>query len=288
MSKKVKSTQDTNVDEFINIFGETILNESNTSNGALYSHLFNSEVLPHQICSPSTSNESMFTNESYDQVLQTYHDNQHDDIKRWYKDNWNDVIDGGNDWLKYTNGIKTEDYRECNPANHKALKSRAGDKIGNLSKGYTAFLNTGIVRFKEECIRHDQDPKQAVEDHPVYGAFLESTGKTVADVKKPVNKALTKLAKNVDAQQSILVKLVGAGDTQDDDNGAVLYEDNIRDMVSIELVEALEGQRDANHAFSTAMMAFDIDEEVKNIIGVYLPKATPTKIWKDEELTATK
>ena len=88
MSKKVKSTQDNNVEEFINIFGETILNESNTSNGALYSHLFKSDVLPHQICSPSTSNESWFTNESYDQVLQTYHDNQHDDIKRWYKDNW--------------------------------------------------------------------------------------------------------------------------------------------------------------------------------------------------------
>ena len=277
MSKKVQDTNTFPFDKFIAIYGHTIASESNTSNGEIYNHLFKCDALPLNICSPSTSNESWFTNEEYDHTLQTFHDNQHDDIKRWYKNDWKDIEDGGDGWLKYTNGIKTEDYRECNPANHKALKSRAGDKIGNLSKGYTGYLTTGLVRFKEECIKAGDDPKQSVADHPVYGAFLESTGKTVDDVKKPTNKALTRLAKNINAQQAILVKLVGAGDTADDDNGAVLYEDNIRDMVSIELVEALEDQRDANHAFSTAMMAFDMDDQVKELIGMYIPKATPSK-----------
>ena len=106
---------------------------------------------------------------------------------------------------------------------------------------------------------------------------------TAAGGRGVKNKPFTKLAKAIKAEQAVLVKLVGLGQSGEttpdtpleelsDDSGARLCEDDIRDLVTKDMLEALEQRRDANVAFERALIAMDLDDMVQQEIGMYISK----------------
>tara|TARA_Y100000385_G_scaffold246314_1_gene265579 strand:- start:323 stop:1195 length:873 start_codon:yes stop_codon:yes gene_type:complete len=260
---------------FHTYYGDMIGTESQVSNLVIYNHLLDSNILPAQICSPKSSNESMFTKEGWDRNIEIFHANQHPNIRDWFKPKWDDVEDGGKHvdgsyWFKNTSGLKTDDYRECNKANHTALKKRASDKISNLQKGYNGYLANERIRFKEKCVADDIDPVQAERDHKVFGQ-LAADEKELSGAVKSKNTPLAKLAKAVQTEAKAIGRLVGAQSKSEDDKGndSILFDDDIRDLVPAELITLLEDQRAQCETFSKAMVAFDLDPDVQDKIGKY-------------------
>ena len=270
---------------------------SDVASKNIYELLFVNDVLPQSICSPSTKLEDgvecFFTKEEYNATISQWHEDQDERIRSWYKPKFADVAPRGNypdgtAWVKVLtgSGVATTDKVEPTPDNHNALKKGAVDQIGNMRKGYISHCINEQFRFQEECIEKGiNDLEGALAEHPIFGKATGSNGKSleaIANAATSKKKPLARLAGNLDTSQSIIVGLVGAGKTRQDDNGALLFEDDIRDQVPVDLVELLESKRDADFKFQSAMLAFDLPEDVISKIGKFFKKESSTGKSKSE------
>jgi hypothetical protein len=264
---------------------------------ALNDYLFENNVLPQQICAPSSASklaadeQCLFTSEDEaNAVLKSFDANQHPDIQTWFRPSWKDVPADLPHIIRYEESSgPTQDFVKCTKANHKELSKRRGNALNNIRVSYCISLKDKLAEFDEECISKGLDRNEERANHVVFGKARIGVGADAESILQQEqsqttrNKPLVKLAKAIKAEQTILVQLVGlgqSGETSDDapleelsdDSGARLCEDDIRDKVTVDMIEAFEARREDNKAWEETLAAFDLDPAVQEVLGTYASK----------------
>jgi len=264
---------------------------------ALNDYLFENNVLPQQICAPSSASklaadeQCLFTSEDEaNAVLKSFDANQHPDIQTWFRPNWKDVPADLPHIIKYEESSgPTQDFVKCTKANHRELSKQRSNALNNIRVSYGISLKDKLADFHEECVSKGLDRNEESAKHVVFGKARVGVGADAESIlhqeqsQTTRNKPLVKLAKAIKAEQTILVHLVGlgqSGETSDDvpleelsdDSGARLCEDDIRDKVTVDMIEAFEARREDNKAWEETLAAFDLDPAVQEVLGTYASK----------------